>query len=298
MLVGALLMPGSERIADGVTRLLRPDEMKASAANGEEGALTSHVIIVGYGVNGQNLARVLRSTGIPYFVVEMNRRNAHTAREEGARVIVGDAARLSILSAAGLPTARALVISIAEQWATRRITAQAHAAQPDLYILARTRFVTELEVLYRLGARRVIPEEFETSVEIFAHVLKEFAIPDNVVEQQVSMIRAGRYGMLRGRPSDRTLRTEWMRILEAAVTQTYMILAGSKACGQTIRELDLRARTGVTIAALTRQGRPTTNPAADFRLREGDVLVLVGSHKQLDTAKAFLDPPALQEAGE
>ncbi len=298
MLVGALLMPASERFADGLSALFRPRKPQPAAVAQPGSAPTSHVIIVGYGVNGQNLARVLRSTGIPYFVVEMNRRNAHTAREEGARVIVGDAARLSILQSAGLATARALVISIAEQWATRRITAQAHAARPDLYILARTRFVTELEVLYRLGARQVIPEEFETSIEIFAHVLKEFAIPDNVVEQQVRLIRGGRYGMLRGRPSDRTLRTEWMRILEAAVTQTYMLLPGSGACGRTIRELDLRARTGVTIAALTRQGKALTNPDPSFRLQEGDVLVLVGNHKQLDAAKSFLDPPPADEAAE
>jgi len=190
---------------------------------------------------------------------------------------------------AGLATARALVIAIADQQATRRIVAQVHRTRPKLYILARTRYVSELETLYRLGAAQVIPEEFETSIELFAHVLKEFAIPDNIIEQQVTLIRGGRYAMLRGRPSDRALRAEWTQLLEAAVTQTFFLMENSAACGRTIRELDVRAQTGVLIVAVTRDGKPTPSPGPDFRLEAGDVLVLVGTHKQLDAAKAALE---------
>ncbi|HVP09712.1 MAG TPA: cation:proton antiporter, partial [Phycisphaerae bacterium] len=183
MLGGAMLLPITEPLAAFLTKAIfrSPRLDRAVSAGAGEHALSSHVIIVGYGINGQNLARVLRATGIPYLVIEMNRSNAHTARQDGGQVIVGDATRQTILSAAGLPNARALVACIADQWATRRIVAQTHSARPDLYILARTRYVSELDVLYRLGAGQVIPEEFETSIEIFAHVLKEFAVPDNVV---------------------------------------------------------------------------------------------------------------------
>ena len=290
MLIGALLLPITEPLAALATRVIRPDVSLRAAESAAEAKpeLSSHVIIVGYGINGRNLARVLRETGIPYLVIEMNRGNARVARQDGGRVIVGDAARLAILHAAGLPRARALVACIADQWATRRLVAQAHRARPDLYILARTRYVSELDELYRLGARLVIPEEFETSVEIFAHVLKEFAVPDNVVDQQIAMVRAGRYGMLRGRASDRTMRAEWLTVLEAAVTQTFLLFENSPARGLTIRELDLRARCGVTIVAVTRSGKPTTNPSPDFKLESGDVLVLVGKHKELDDARGLL----------
>jgi CPA2 family monovalent cation:H+ antiporter-2 len=253
------------------------------------------VIIVGYGVNGENLARVLQATRIAYTVVEMNRATVAQARRQGARVVVGDATRRFILERAGLRTARALVVAVSEPQATRQIVAQAHAMRPDLYILARTRYVSEVDALYRLGARLVIPEEFETSVEIFAQVLKEFGVPDNVIEQQVTIVRAGRYGMLRGRPTDASLRAEWLSILEAAVTQTFLLRAGSPACGRTIREIALRSRGGATIVAVTRRGRPVPNPSPDFRLESGDVLVLVGTHRQLDDTRAVLEPP--EESG-
>lgn len=295
MLIGAVFIPLAAPVASWLTWRMRavgkppPSGTAVRAARHRAG----HVIIVGYGVNGRNLALVLKATRIPFIVVEMNRALASQAAADGAEVVVGDAARQAILEEVGLETARALVIAIDDHHATRLIVAQSHARRPDLYILCRTRHVAELDVLHRIGAREVIPEEFETSIEIFAHVLKEFAIPDNVIDQQVKMIRAGQYGMLRGRTSaDRKVRAEWLQLLEAALTQTFLVMEGSIACGRTIRELDLRARTGVTLVAVTRNGKPIPNPPIEFVFETNDVLVLVGTHRQLDEARAYLDPPA------
>jgi CPA2 family monovalent cation:H+ antiporter-2 len=157
-----------------------------------------------------------------------------------------------------------------------------------VYLLARTRYIAELEPLYKLGASEVIPEEFETSIEIFAHVLREFAVPTNVIEQQVALVRAGHYGMLRGRPASREANREWLRWLETSATQTYLLTEGCPFIGQNIRQTDLRARSGVTIVAITRNGEPHGNPPPEFLLSEGDVLVLVGTHRQLENAKSLL----------
>jgi len=288
MLLGALLVPVAPKLALRLAPLLQRRRAREQPSASHGPVLRSHVIIVGYGVNGQNLARVLRATAIPHVVIEMHPGHAGRARQDGEDVISGDAARLGILELAGLHSARALVVSIADPEGTRQIVAQAHRARPELYILARTRTLAEIDALYRLGAQSVIPEEFETSIEIFSHVLKEFAIPDSVVDQQVTMIRAGHYGMLRGREMDKLLRNEWRQMLEAAVTQTFYVAEGSSACGQTVRELDLRNRTGVTIVAVTRDGRPIPSPKIDFEFRAGDVLVLVGTHHALDRARGVL----------
>lgn len=291
MIFGALLVPISERVAMALHTLIARGPDRSTQPSTDDEVLTGvQVVIVGYGLNGQNLGRVLRATNIPFSIIEMNPALVATAREAGERVIVGDATRLSILQRAGLDCARAIVVAINDQEATRRIIAQARAARPDIYILARTRYTSELEVLYRLGAQQVIPEEFETSIEIFAHVLKHFGIPENVVEAQITMIRAGNYGMLRGRPATHADRVDLMSLLEATTTQTFMLADGSPACGRTIREVDLRAKTGVTIIAIVRGGKATTNPLPDHRFEHGDVLVLLGGHKQLDEAKTVLSP--------
>ncbi len=292
MLIGALFLPAAGPFSLACARWLdrrgreQTDGTESADAAGPESG--GHVIIVGYGVNGENLSRVLKATGIRHHVIEQNRDLARRAREDGAEVLIGDATRSHILHGAGLMSARALVVAINDSLATRQIVAQTRAARPNLYILARTRYVDEIEPLRRLGAHEVIPEEFETSVEIFAHVLKEFAVPDNVVAAQVAMVRAGQYSMLRGGPGTAPPRSDLMRLLELTVTQTFLVEAGSRGAGRTIRELDLRRGSGASIIAIVREGRPTTNPDGDMRLEPNDVLVLVGAHKQLDAARALL----------
>ncbi|MDX9972278.1 MAG: NAD-binding protein, partial [FCB group bacterium] len=249
---------------------------------------TQHVIVVGYGTNGQNQTRVLRSTRIPHLVIEMNPKLVQAAQDAGERVIVGDSTRLPMLRHAGLDTARGLVVAINDPQATQRIVSQAHALRPDLYVLARTSFVTEIDQLYGSGAEDVISEDFETSIEIVAHVLKHFGLPDNVVEAQIAAIRAGRYGMLRGNATDRVAQTELMKALELAITQTYYLEPENQACGRTLAELDLRARTGVTVIAIVRQGKATTNPSPDYCFLAGDILVLLGAHTEIDKAKSLL----------
>lgn len=290
MLAGALLVPISARVAmlaaRGADKAGTPTAAQPHAVTN----LTGHVIVVGYGLNGHNLASVLKATGVKFNVIEMNPALARQVHEIKAPVILGDAARQSILEHAGVENARAVVVCINDPDATRRIVVQVRAKRPDVYLLVRTRYVAELESLYKLGASQVIPEEFETSIEIFAHLLHEFSIPGNVIEQQIALVRVGRYGMLRGMPTDRQARSEWARMLETAVTQTYLLPESSPLVGHTIGESNLRKKTGVTIVAITRDGHPISAPGPDMSLAAGDVLVLVGSHQQLDHARKFLGP--------
>ncbi|MEE8170399.1 MAG: cation:proton antiporter [Phycisphaerae bacterium] len=289
MLFGALWLSAAPRLAAMVDAIRLRGRRRIEADAASQDVVSGHVIIVGYGLNGANLARVLRASGIPYTVVEMNRTLAAHARADGCdRVLAGDATGSWMLQRGGVDTARALVVAINDVEACRRIVSLAAQRRPDLFILARSRFVSEIETLSRLGATRVIPEEFETSIELFAHVLKEYGVADNVVAAHVEMVRAGGYRMLRGLPASGTASAELMRVLEATATQTYQLLPDGGAAGRTLRELDLRARTGVTIIAIVRSGKPTTSPPPEMRLEVGDVLVLVGAHAGLEKAKALL----------
>lgn len=291
MLLGAMLVPIARPLADRLAVLILGERRQSRPVTEVDSPTrTGQVVIIGYGVNGQNLARTLKATRIPYCVIELSRRTAQRARADGAMVVLGDATRKVILEEAGVEMARAVVVVIADAEATRRIVASVRTLRPDVFLLARTRYVAELDALQRLGADLVIPEEFETSIEIFSHVLKELGIPDNVIEQQIALVRAGGYGMLRGRPADRGLTAEWARAMEAAVTQTHLLMEDSPACGRSLRELNVRARTGVTIAAITRRGQAIANPSPDLPLEAGDVLVLVGGHRQLMEARSILDP--------
>lgn len=249
-----------------------------------ERALRDHVLVIGYGLNGENLARVLQETGLPHLVIELNPERVDAARAAGKPVLYGDATRLEVLRKAGVATAHVIVVAISDPVATRRIVALARQRNAGVPIIVRTRYVTEMGELHRLGATEVIPEEFETSVEIFARVLRRLRVPRNVITLQVDLIRRQGYGMLRGLALPRQTLDQLTNILAATTTETFMVPATSPAAGRTIRALQLRHNTGVTIIAVVHAGQPLTNPSPEVRIEAGDILVMLGSHAQLDQA--------------
>ena len=145
-------------------------------------------------------------------------------------------------------------------------------------------------VTHREYLRQVIPEEFETSVEIFARVMQEYHTPRNVISLQVDLIRKEHYGTMRGLRLPGKRLDELSQYLAGTTTDTVLVLEGAPAVGQTLGGVELRSRTGVNVVAIVRDGRPFHNPSSDFRLAAGDILVLLGSHKELDEATSVLSP--------
>jgi CPA2 family monovalent cation:H+ antiporter-2 len=177
-----------------------PHEGLAGRAGIEEAEplqASDHVVIAGYGVNGQNLARALSSASIPYAIVEMNPETVRAARARGEPMHYGDCTRVAVLESLGIQRARMYVVAISDAASTRQTTSLSRSLNPKLDILVRTRFVAEVEELRGLGANEVIPEEFETSIEIFARVLHRFDVPKNLILDAVSRVRGGMYDMLR-----------------------------------------------------------------------------------------------------
>ncbi|MFQ5682589.1 MAG: cation:proton antiporter [Candidatus Binatia bacterium] len=271
----------------------RPLNKQASERKkGIESSPPGHVIIVGYGLNGQNLGRVLKEVSVPYRILEMNLDLVTQARAAGEPISFGDGTRPDVLQMMGIAQARILVVAISDPVATAHVVSEARRLRLDLFLIVRTRYVAEIERLYRLGANQVIPEEFETSVEIFARVLREYHIPRNVISLQVDLVRKEHYGALRGLRFQGRQLDELTRFLAGTTTDTFLLLEGSPAIGKNLREIQLRSFTGVTLIAVVREGKSFHNPANDFLFGAGDILVLMGSHKELDEATQILSPPS------
>lgn len=285
MIVGAAGLPFGTWL---VFRRGEPGSESAGEEQENPRGLSHHVIVVGYGVNGQNLAHVLTRTHIPYCVVELDQRFVDLARERQVPIIAGDAARAAILDAAGLRHANALVVGINDIQATRRIVSLARSFSRRIHIVVRTPYVSELDELTRRGADVVVPADFEASVRIFSHVLEQFGVPQNILAAQIAAVRAGGYGALRGVSTTQESLEDLLKVLNLSATQTYFLPEHSPAVGNSLKELDLRNRTGVSVIAVVRDRNPVTSLDADFRLAANDVLVLVGSHADLQKARELL----------
>lgn len=244
--------------------------------------LKHHTVIMGYGLNGRNLARVLRSVGIDHIIVDLNPGSVKEGKKKGDNIIFGDATQREVLKRVGIERARICVIAISDRIAAERALTMVKHLNPGLKVVVRTRYVADIEKLFTLGADQVIPEEFETSVEIFIRTLKEYRVPGNIIASQVAFIREEGYKVLREGPGRRTNLERFMVFLKESATATFIIEESSRVAEKTLAEVDIRGKAGASVLAVIRHNKSFVNPGSNFTLKAGDVLVLLGNHEQLD----------------
>ena len=250
-----------------------------------------HIVVVGGGLNGTNLARVLGETRIPYVLVDIDPERVAAARREGLEVLRVDATGGAGLDAAGIARALGVVVTIPDPDACRRAVRLARSRNPEVRILVRTRYVKEVETLKGLGADEVIPEEFETSIELVARVLRLLHVPGNVVATQIRLLRDEAYRHLRDPHAKAASGRRLSALVAAGTSELFLVLPDTAADGRLLAELDLAA-SHVAVPAVLRDGVPHAPPEADFRLAAGDTLVLVGAHEDLARAMGRLESAA------
>jgi len=285
MIATPLIAGRAESWAAALARLLgKPakdmhPELQERTAN-----LTGHVLIAGYGLSGRNVGRVLRRFDIPHLYIELNAENVARGRRDGEFVVYGDIASGMVLHELGVERARALVLAINDPAALARTISIARQSNPDLYILARTRYVAELEHLCQLGADEVIPDEFEASLQLGANLMRRFNLNEGRILHVLAELRKKHYAtMMRG---DAPM--HGLSILEGGRLDYLAVPDDSPYLGNSLVEIDLRKLTGVTVVGVIRQERTVYSPAGSFRIEQGDTLMLLGSSEDVMRAGELL----------
>ncbi len=246
--------------------------------------LHGHVIIAGFGLNGSNLARVLKETGIKYIVTELNPDTVKKEKTKGEKIIYGDISKDEVLNAIKIDKASIIVYAISDPAVTKRSLTLVKKLNPQIYALVRTRYVNEVDELRKLGADDVIPEEFETALQIFRKVLERFHIPLNVIMQQTTLLREESYSFLRKEGADISAFSHLDEILAQGLTETYYVNNQNPHINKNLTEINLRAKTDATIIAIVREGKTISNPSAKEKILAADTLVIYGTHLSVDKA--------------
>lgn len=256
-------------------------ETRGTVDEVKQSNLEDHLIIVGFGINGRNLARAAASAKIPFVVLDVNPDTVKEEKEKGINIIFGDAVYPEILHQANIEKARIAVIAINDPTAVQRTVALIKSENSNVYVIVRTRHVKEVETLIELGADEVIPEEFETSIEIFSRVLAKYLIPRNQIEKFVNEIRADSYEMFRSIPKD-VLPIPYLPLnfpdLEIC---NFIINDDSLFADKSLAELDLRNKYGFSILAIKRNSEVIANPKAATVLKSGDLIFVLTEHDKI-----------------
>ncbi|QDH81582.1 potassium transporter KefB [Echinicola soli] len=246
-----------------------------SMANMEGEEISDHLVIVGYGLNGRNLSKAAKRAKIPYAIIEMNPETVRTEGEKGEPIIYGDASNEMVLKHVNIHLSRVVVIAISNSDATKSIITAIRLLTQNASIIVRTRYVNEIAANLSMGANEVIPEEFETSIEIFTRVLNKYLIAKDDIEDFTEEVRSHNYEMFRAtqnRGRDR-LNIDLPEI-------NFVSLKVDRDSGQYInkplKKVNLRETLGVNLVALKREGQTTSHIDGDTKLKFGDIVYVVG----------------------
>jgi CPA2 family monovalent cation:H+ antiporter-2 len=239
-----------------------------------------HVVIVGYGRNGQRLARLLDAEGVRYIALDLDPERVREAAAAGDTVVFADGLRREALGAAGLARAAAVVLTFADAAAAVRVLATIHDVNPSVPVIVRARDEADIAPLTAAGASEVVPEAFESGLMLASHTLVWVGVPLSRVMRRVSQVRAARYGLLQGLFVGRDDEIE-----SGAQLHSVTLEPGARAIGRTLEEL----RLPVPVRAVRRRGvKAGLEPAAAGALQAGDVVVLLGTPEAFAAAEEIL----------
>ena len=267
------LMHLSSSMAKGLLKLPLPSSLKAgykTYATKERQGKKGHVIVIGFGLNGRNLAHAAKEAQIPYMIIDMNAETVKLEKQKGEPICFGDASHENVLHHASISDAKVLAVVINDFTATEMIVDKARKLNKDLYILVRTRYLHEMRPLLKIGADEVVPDEFGSSVEIFTRVLHKYLVPSAQVQKILSDVRVEGYEMCRLLYKEPTTLTDLKIALSDVLIETFRVEDGSFLSGKTLVDAELRKCHGVTAMLIKRGRRRSLN----WRLRPGCFLAM------------------------
>lgn len=292
------VMGAAPFVADFLMRLPLPRRLvnglypaPALKSRAETEHLKDHLIIIGFGVGGRNVARAARAARIPYLVLEMNPETVRKEQTKGEPIYYGDAIQDAVLRHAGIADARAVVLTVPDPVATRRVTSIARRMNPKIHIIARTRYLQEMKSLYDLGANEVVPEEFETSVEVFDRVLTKYLVPRDDIERLVAEARADGYGIFGNGSPETALLFGLRPTLSNIEISTLRVGDQSPAAGKSLGQIELRKKWGVTVLAIRRAAQLLSNPDGETPLLANDEVIVLGPPDKVVAAAGLFRNP-------
>ncbi|NVK04938.1 MAG: cation:proton antiporter [Flavobacteriia bacterium] len=289
------IMKYEESISDKILRLAIPRPVRVrldrmsqfrNTQQEEKLELKDHLIIIGYGINGKNVAKAARSAEIPYTILELDPHLISSAEADGHPIHFGDATDEHTLEGINVSFARVIVIAISDQEATKRILQIIRKHTETAFVIVRTRYVKEIERIIQLGADEVIPEEFETSIEIFTKVLRKYLIPFDEIEQFTHQIRSGNYELLRSAGGIKPTSSLTIPNLEIATLRVSQVK--NDVVGRRLDESNLRQRFSINLLAIQRGNRYLSALTPDTVIEHDDVLFVVGSPDMISQLNQYL----------
>jgi len=147
------------------------------------------VIIAGFGRFGQIVGRMLQARHVPFTAMDKDPAHVEFVEQFGNKLYFGDLSRLDLLQAAGVATAKILVVAVDNKEESLQMIVRARAENPDIKIIARAIDRSHAYQLHKLGVNSVIRETFASSLEAATDTLKSLGYSEGQALETAQMFR-------------------------------------------------------------------------------------------------------------
>ncbi len=244
--------------------------------------IKNHIVVIGKDSRAVNLAAMIKTMGLPFTSVVFDPELARKQIEDGDLAVFGDAVDEPVLRKAYAHTSEMIIVSVGDPIISMAIIERVRTMNKHAFIIVRTKHVTDIEDLYRIGASQVIPEEFETAIDFFERILGKYLLPRMEIERALARIREDNYGIFRDKQKVQgySLLKDIPDIEIAAVK----VSEDSVFAGKKISETTMRKTYGVTLVALTHDDKIIPNPEPAMQISAGDIAYLLGKPEMIAVA--------------
>lgn len=281
-------IPFAMKLGNTIARYKIFKKKLSTAAAAETASLNNHAVIAGFGLNGRNIARVLKLLEIPYAILDINPATVKTYKAQNEPIHYGDIDQADNLKNIGISRASLLIVAVSDMDACMRATKLAKKLNPGLKIIARSNFLSRVENMYKAGADLVLSQDLETSLIFIHHILKFYRMPDHVARIQTNLLRKEQYRFF----IEDEFRESWkIAILDCIQQDNEMFFIGpvSKHIARKINELEPFYYEDMKIIGVIRKNTLLTRPLADTVIEKYDSLIFSGNQKKVDEALNWME---------
>jgi len=248
--------------------------------------LKDHLVLIGKDSRSLKLSVMAKHLQLPYISIVFDPAMVRKRQEKGETVIYGDAINEPILQLAQIETAKIVVVSVGNLITAMAIIEKVRLLNKHAYLLVRTKQVTDIDKLYNLGANQVIPEEFETALELFQIILEQLLIPQREINNVIGKIRDDHYGIfLEKEEKSEVTALKGLPNIEIAA---YNVDSKSPIVEKSLVETQFRKTYEVTLVAILRNETLIEHPKPSTVFQQGDIIYLMGKPAQVANAIELL----------
>lgn len=209
-------------------------------------------VVIGLGRFGSEVARQLYSLGCEVLAMDKRSDLVQQISRDVTHAVVGDGQDVEVLKALGVRNMDCAIIAIGDDLAASVLATMNMKELGVPYVVCKAHDDTHRRVLEKLGADRVVIPEKENA----ARLARSLSSPNVLDYIELS----DDYG-----------------IVEVPAPKSWH--------EKSLKDLNVRAKLGVNILAIRREGKINVSPAADFVIRNGDVMVVLGDSLALEAVQ-------------